>query len=161
MLNLVQTSCAAESENCRPHRKPEGAYRPEMEGVRAMPMEGRRAPAARGIPTRLYPKAHHRFCRIFWKVAWLNWMASSTCGSCKTQCSIAAMMGTVPGACNPFRTTAAAVQCSELKQWLERHSASFWRGVCTQLGCAKRHNSLAQSITCLLLGGVSDKGMKA
>ena len=50
-----------------------------------MPMEGSRAPAARGIPTRLYPKAHHRFCLILLKVAWLSWMASSTCGICAIQ----------------------------------------------------------------------------
>ena len=54
---------------------------PAIDGVRAMPAVGSRTPAARGMPTRLYPNAHHRFCCILRKVALLRCNASSTCNN--------------------------------------------------------------------------------
>jgi len=50
-----------------------------MEGVRAKPQPGNRAPAATGRPIKLYPNAQKRFCLILEKVQLLICRASATC----------------------------------------------------------------------------------
>lgn len=45
---------------------------PEMEGVRARPNAGRKAPAANGRDIRLYAKAQHKFWRILMNVCLLR-----------------------------------------------------------------------------------------
>ena len=52
---------------------------PATLGVSARPVKGRRTPAAIGMPTALYAKAHPRFCLILANVALLSSMESTTC----------------------------------------------------------------------------------
>ena len=55
---------------------------PATEGVSPMPKAGSRAPAARGMLTALYEKAHHRFCLTLRRVARLRSTASISWGGC-------------------------------------------------------------------------------
>lgn len=52
---------------------------PAALGFSARPMLGSNAPAAKGIPTTLYTRAHARFCLILLSVACPSVMQSTTC----------------------------------------------------------------------------------
>ena len=57
----------------------EGPPLPATEGLMARPMEGSRAPAAKGMAARLYTNAQARFCRILPSAARDSSKASTTC----------------------------------------------------------------------------------